>query len=136
VGGFEKIEISSHFECKLVVAGAELFAASVVVLALDATSSRIERDFVSAVLPVARKLLSRNVDKLSFFIVSYALSASLVSLADFIKSINRSSKTNSSGLKKLAVATVVEHLVGLSSVMSVLVQVELEQLLDKKSIAV
>jgi len=68
--------------------------------------------------------------------VGHALSASLVSLADFIKSINRSSKANSSGLEKLAIATVVEHLVGLSSVVSVLVQVELEKLLDEKSIAV
>jgi len=62
VSSFEKVEISSHFECELVVAGAELFAASVVVLALDATSSRIERDLVSAILPVARKLLAGNVD--------------------------------------------------------------------------
>lgn len=69
-------------------------------------------------------------------VVSYALGASLVSLTDFIKSINRSSKSNSSLLEKLAVTSVVEHLVRLSGVVSSCVQVELEQLLDQKSIAV
>jgi len=68
--------------------------------------------------------------------VSYALGASLVSLADFIKSINRSSKSDSSLFEKLAVAPVVEHLVSLSGVVSSCVQVELEKLLDQKSISV
>jgi len=69
-------------------------------------------------------------------VVCYALGASLVSLADFIKSINRSSKSNSSLFEKLAVASVVEHLVGFSGIVSSCVQIELEKLLDQKSIAV
>lgn len=136
MGGLEKLEISGHFERKLVVTAAELFAASVVVFAIDATSSGIEGDFVAAVLPVARKLLARDVDQGAFLVVGYALGASLVSLADFIKSVDRSSKSNSSLLEKLAVASVVEHLIDLSSVVSSCVEVELEKLLDQESVAV
>jgi len=136
MGGLEKFEIGGHFERKLVVTAAELFAASVVVFAIDAASSGIEGDFVAAVLPVARKLLARDVDQGAFLVVGYALGASLVSLADFIKSVDRSSKSNSSLLEKLAVASVVEHLIDLSSVVSSCVEVELEKLLDQESVAV
>jgi len=136
MGGLEKFEIGGHLERKLVVTAAELFAASVVVFAIDAASSGIEGDFVAAVLPVARKLLARDVDQGAFLVVGYALGASLVSLADFIKSVDRSSKSNSSLLEKLAVASVVEHLIDLSSVVSSCVEVELEKLLDQESVAV
>jgi uncharacterized membrane protein len=136
MSGLEKLEISGHLERKLVVTAAELFAASVVVFAIDATGSGIEGDFVAAVLPVARKLLARDVDQGAFLVVGYALGASLVSLADFIKSVDRSSKSNSSLLEKLAVASVVEHLIDLSSVVSSCVEVELEKLLDQESVAV
>lgn len=136
MGGLEKFEIGGHLERKLVVTAAELFAASVVVFAIDATGSGIEGDFVAAVLPVARKLLARDVDQGAFLVVGYALGASLVSLADFIKSVDRSSKSNSSLLEKLAVASVVEHLIDLSSVVSSCVEVELEKLLDQESVAV
>lgn len=136
MSGLEKFEIGGHLERKLVVTAAELFAASVVVFAIDAASSGIEGDFVAAVLPVARKLLARDVDQGAFLVVGYALGASLVSLADFIKSVDRSSKSNSSLLEKLAVASVVEHLIDLSSVVSSCVEVELEKLLDQESVAV
>jgi len=136
MGGLEKFEIGGHLERKLVVTAAELFAASVVVFAIDAASSGIEGDFVAAVLPVARKLLARDVDQGACLVVGYALGASLVSLADFIKSVDRSSKSNSSLLEKLAVASVVEHLIDLSSVVSSCVEVELEKLLDQESVAV
>lgn len=136
MGGLEKLEISGHLEGKLVVTAAELFAASVVVFAIDAAGSGIEGDFVTAVFPVARKLLAGDVDQRAFLVVSYALGTSLVSLADFIKSVNWSAKSNSSLLEKLAVASVVEHLIGLSSVVSSCVEVELEKLLDQKSIAI
>lgn len=53
-----------------------------------------------------------------------------------IKSVDRSSKSNSSLLEKLAVASVVEHLIDLSSVVSSCVEVELEKLLDQESVAV
>lgn len=59
---FEKFEISGHFEGELVVAAAEFFTACVVVFAIDTTSSTVEGDFISAVFPVAGKLLSRDVD--------------------------------------------------------------------------
>jgi len=136
VSSFKKLEIRGHLEGELVITAAELFAASVIVFAIDAASSGIEGDFVTAVFPVARKLLARNVDQGAFLIMSYALGASLVSLTDFIKSINRSSKSNSSLLEKLAVASVVEHLISLSSVVSSCVKVELEKLLDQESISV
>lgn len=136
MSGFEKFEIGSHLESELVITAAELFAACVVVFAIDAASSGIEGDFVAAVLPVARKLLARDVDQGAFLVVCYALGASLVSLADFIKSIDRRSKSNSSLLEKLAVAAVVEHLIDLSSVVSSCVEVELEKLLDQERISV
>jgi len=62
MSSFEKLEIISHFESELVVAAAELFAASVVVSAIDAASSSIEGDFVSAVFPVASDLFARDGD--------------------------------------------------------------------------
>lgn len=68
------------------------------------------------------------------------LKRSLISDAYFfnllIKSVDRSSKSNSSLLEKLAVAAVVEHLIDLSSVVSSCVEVELEKLLDQESVAV
>ena len=76
VSSFKKLEIRGHLEGELVITAAELFAASsilvrsqffvkkstVIVFAIDAASSGIEGDFVTAVFPVARKLLARNVD--------------------------------------------------------------------------